>query len=856
MSTAQINRSDRFGGIRPKRYRGGGGFSDVYEGFTPSGERVAIKVLRFKEDAQSLEAEKLIREQKILARINSRGVAKYIDSDLDNDPPWIASEYVDGPTLKEAIASNGPLSAKAVELLVRQIALSLTELHRESIAHRDLSPNNVILGPDGPVIIDFGSARITSSSAKLVSIVSVGTPGFLSPEVIAGSDSGAPADIFALSRIAEFSLTGQSETTDPKSFLELSPRLSVALAESLSNDPNNRPSAQDIVDSCSIVDSNIDDISAASYPKPTLKKIPIRFRLRTILAILALSLFSSFFAVQFFREQPITTASQVTALNALNSELTETKWIPISKPAGIIRGFSIPDSFSETRVRSTQTPNPLTTDLDAFHIQAEPAPRTTSFYVVASVELNLDNLDYDAVFNEQDEIEVNKITSIRDNLASEVEFREGNYLALECNFSTPEMASVDSLKKTVYAIATSIGCAPEKVDVVAIYFYPDLNLQVLVAGFFNPKEIEMMSFLNSILVSQENVLVAKPASESDLLTSSLYPGTTSRMFYFDNGTKENLDESFFYAKSAIWLENGDAIELEFAEGQESLYSAWGWTIDDEKGYQNLVPLGRLWTFENLENRIFSNSEFDSLLVIIELDSVTNIRPATVFRYISADPKHKLFSADEIDLGIGTYDDSRSFSYASDEIQQFGLPEDTAAFNEYPTEPITVGGVNFIIPSSWQLKTSPSNEANGLSDFLYAIVSPSGDDLSSLESDLPQLEITSEQLALTQSHKDTWYWIETDDSNCQSRSFFTYEGEFFYFEWVVRLNCKIRDAFSEPGEKLRQEQAAPLFQILVSKPIDTSSVDWPEPLLRINFTPETQEDLLFLNRLILSFRPAN
>jgi serine/threonine protein kinase len=166
------------------------------------------------------------------------------------------------------------------------------------------------------VIIDFGSARITSSSAKLVSIVSVGTPGFLSPEAITGSDSGTPADIFALSRIAEFSLTGQSETTDQNSFLKLSPRLSTALAEALSNDPNDRPSAQDIVDSCSVVESNIADISAANYPKPVLKKIPIRFRLRTILAILALSLITGFFAIQSFRQQPITTKSQVSAVDS------------------------------------------------------------------------------------------------------------------------------------------------------------------------------------------------------------------------------------------------------------------------------------------------------------------------------------------------------------------------------------------------------------------------------------------------------------------------------------------------------------------------------------------------------------
>jgi hypothetical protein len=112
------------------------------------------------------------------------------------------------------------------------------------------------------------------------------------------------------------------------------------------------------------------------------------------------------------------------------------------------------------------------------------------------------------------------------------------------------------------------------------------------------------------------------------------------------------------------------------------------------------------------------------------------------------------------------------------------------------------------------------------------------------------------LAIVQSHKDTWYWIETDDANCQSRYFYTYEGEFFHVEWVVRLNCGIQDAYSDSGEKFRQTQAAPLFQLLVSKPLDTSPDDWPEPLLRINFTPGTREDLLFLKEMILSLRPAN
>ena len=118
MATTPISRSDRFGDIRPRKYRGGGGFSDVYEGVTTSGKRVALKVFRLQDNQNAREIEKLDRERKVLARINSRGVAKYYDSNFDNNPPWIASEYIDGPTLKEAIASNGILDAQSTELLI------------------------------------------------------------------------------------------------------------------------------------------------------------------------------------------------------------------------------------------------------------------------------------------------------------------------------------------------------------------------------------------------------------------------------------------------------------------------------------------------------------------------------------------------------------------------------------------------------------------------------------------------------------------------------------------------------------------------------------------------------------------
>jgi len=127
MVTTPISRSDRFGDIRPRRYRGGGGFSDVYEGVTTSGKRVALKVFRSQDNQSAKEIEKLNREKKVLARINSRGVAKYYDSNFENDPPWIASEYIDGPTLREAIEVNGIMDAQSTELLIYQISSTLAD---------------------------------------------------------------------------------------------------------------------------------------------------------------------------------------------------------------------------------------------------------------------------------------------------------------------------------------------------------------------------------------------------------------------------------------------------------------------------------------------------------------------------------------------------------------------------------------------------------------------------------------------------------------------------------------------------------------------------------------------------------
>ena len=458
MSTAPIGRSDRFGDIRPRRYRGGGGFSDVYEGVTTSGKRVALKVFRFQDNQSAKEIEKLTRERKVLARINSRGVAKYYDSNFQNDPPWIASEYVDGPTLKEAITSNGLMNAQSTELLIHQISSALSEIHKENVAHRDLSPNNVILGPDGPVIIDFGSSRLTDSSQGLVSILTSGTPGYLSPEAQAGSDASTPADVFAIAKIAEFALTGESDSPRSEKLNQLSPSLARMLYQALEIDPSERPTAQQILDASQPNYESLKEISASNFPEIKLEKIPIRFRLRSVLALAFLFLIITVFVSQRLREAPITTSSLISYIEEQTQVSPDLITETIARDGGVIRKFKIPSTFSQKRTRLTDIPNPSFLDIDAIKVAIEPPPRKTYLDIVATVTTDSE-IDVLKLSDKSEmSLEDDQLTELLGQLQIETSYRQENYVPASCKFTTPSVAMVDIAKQSIYAIAITKDC--------------------------------------------------------------------------------------------------------------------------------------------------------------------------------------------------------------------------------------------------------------------------------------------------------------------------------------------------------------------------------------------------------------
>jgi serine/threonine protein kinase len=288
VTTALLPRGSRFGDIKLTGYLGSGGFSDVYAGQDSSGQRLAVKVLRLTGLNVAQQTQRVRREQEALARVGSRGVAKLISADLTADQPWIASEFVDGPTLKESIETQGPLTYDETLGLIRRLAEIVAELHELGIAHRDITPNNIIFGPDGPVLIDFGSARIDLENEATGSILLAGTPGFTPPEAEAGLAVGKKADIYALGKLFAYC---QSEAKPP-----------AVLVHACDPEPEQRPTPQTIAGAL----GGTTEPPARSHTR-AIRKLPRRYKLRTVAlsSVFFVALTASFGYLAFVKADPV-----------------------------------------------------------------------------------------------------------------------------------------------------------------------------------------------------------------------------------------------------------------------------------------------------------------------------------------------------------------------------------------------------------------------------------------------------------------------------------------------------------------------------------------------------------------------
>ena len=199
----------RIGPYWLERRLGSGGMGRVYLGRSPGGRQVAIKVIRpeLAEDADF--RARFAREVSAARKVSGIFTASVVDADLKGPVPWLATSYIAGPSLADAVATRGPMPESFVLRLAAGLAEGLSAIHAAGVVHRDLKPSNVLLADDGPRLIDFGISRSMETSALTQTGTVVGSPGFMSPEQTQGREVGPPSDIFSLGAVLTFAATGE-----------------------------------------------------------------------------------------------------------------------------------------------------------------------------------------------------------------------------------------------------------------------------------------------------------------------------------------------------------------------------------------------------------------------------------------------------------------------------------------------------------------------------------------------------------------------------------------------------------------------------------------------------------------------
>ncbi|MFI7290102.1 serine/threonine-protein kinase [Streptomyces anulatus] len=191
---------------------GAGGMGRVYLARSAGGRTVAVKVVHEEHIANGEFRARFRREIEAARRVGGRYTAPVLDADADAEPPWVATGYVPGPSLEQAVREHGPLPADSVHVLAEGLLRALGGIHAAGIVHRDLKPSNVLLTVDGPRVIDFGIARALQVSVESLLTSTgmvIGSPGFMAPEQILGEETGPGADVFSLGCVLMYAATGR-----------------------------------------------------------------------------------------------------------------------------------------------------------------------------------------------------------------------------------------------------------------------------------------------------------------------------------------------------------------------------------------------------------------------------------------------------------------------------------------------------------------------------------------------------------------------------------------------------------------------------------------------------------------------
>jgi serine/threonine-protein kinase len=247
------------------RYRlderiGSGGMAEVWRATdTRTGATVAVKRLHPGLADDVAARSRFRREIEASRAVAHPAAVRVLDADPDADPPWLVMEHVAGGSLAARLEPGAPMPADAVARIGADVAGALAALHAAGLVHRDVTPSNILLPPDGGArLADFGIARTWDGSpledVTLTGDV-VGTLRFVAPEILAGGPAGPAADVWALGAVLHEAGTGRRpfDASSPAALLAsqrrlppmdgIDPASAPLLTRMLDPDPSARPAA-------------------------------------------------------------------------------------------------------------------------------------------------------------------------------------------------------------------------------------------------------------------------------------------------------------------------------------------------------------------------------------------------------------------------------------------------------------------------------------------------------------------------------------------------------------------------------------------------------------------------------------
>lgn len=606
MTTALLPRGSRFGEIRLTGFLGSGGFSDVYAGVDLSGRKLAVKVFRNRTSDPDAQRRRIAAEREALSAVDSRGVAKLVADDLAAKDPWIASEFVDGLTIRESIEADGHLSREEALGVTRRLAEVLRDLHAAGIAHRDLTPSNIVFGQDGPVVIDFGSARMDLDYDSSGSILLAATPGFTPPEAVEGKSVGQKADVYALARIAQF-MSGDEAEAFP-----------TEIRQSLSPDPSDRPSAAAIADALSDFVQQGDRFKARQQ-----RKLPRRFSLTTVAAVSLgfAALTAGVLYAGLIRQSPTPSLSEDERIVFSTDVTALSELFHLGGP--YFGDVSVPQGLSAERVYLDHTtasgtigdPFETTTLLDKIVFYSDGA-ETTRLELHANLA-SPNTLAMLLQVPKEEMIAVDDAVGLQVQFMADLALLEFDNLA--CPATMPDIVHYFEIRG-IYFIGSTWECFSEH-RVLFIAVQPGTTTLFRLSGTFADTQVADLAklFASVIRTSDEALpgsiplfaLVSPEDAATDRISDVLAVlGFSSESLRTTRTSTPDLIE----ARIAIRLEPGQAfVPSNYFGGFDA------WALLSERGELPAVTIGSFFTYDFNSSPIIENYFNERIIVVLELE---------------------------------------------------------------------------------------------------------------------------------------------------------------------------------------------------------------------------------------------